>query len=346
LSTVTSSPAPKSLLDRIRSIVGKGLVAHSRSYREALATIAELRRVAAGSTDLDHAAAEQRVAELNGALTAMTAELRCTREQLEQTQDVLFKQQVDFGVIDHRTGEEIDRPADLPSILLVAPPKTGGAYIMTVLQRGLRLQRRWVTPGFFSPDVINGWRLDTFFKSGGCVAFHHTDASEINIWMLRQTSLKLLINVRDLRQCLISSIHYTLRHLPRPYSVLHPAEPPEAYGDWPFAAKLDWHIENQLPLYVDWITQWLRVVDAGILRAHISRYEDMVADQPAFFGAILDFYEIDRARFQFPTVDLDEKVNFRRGSIDEWRDVFSNAQKRRARQMIPERLMLRFGWRE
>lgn len=267
-----------------------------------------------------------------------------TQAALFHTQKVLRDQQVSCGLIDPVSEETIAPDRSLPSIFLVCPPKSAGSYIMHRLQRGLGLERRWITNGTFWPDLIRQGSLDQFRRTGGCIAFHHTEASSLNLFLLGQTDVKVLINLRDPRQCMLSAIHYALRHFPRGDRLVDPHEPPADFEAWSLERQIDWALDTLLEKYIAWIGGWRAAIESGQVKALETEYADMVRDETAFFRNILTFYGIPEDKLKAADLALDDTVNYRKGEVNEWDRVFTPAQKQRARAMIPEHLANRFGW--
>lgn len=329
----------------------RGALAEARgSLAETRAALEETQAALRHTQDVlrqQQSAQAETLAALRHTQEVMRQHQEDSQTALRHTQDVLWQHQIASGLIDKTSEMPVEPDRSLPSILLIAPPKTAGAYIMNTLLYGLRLERRWVSLGYFgSPDLFRHWILDAFWRDGGCIAFQHTDASATNLHFLKQTDLAIIVNVRDPRECLNSLVHYNLQHFPRPTHILQPAEPPNDYPDWSLERQIGWEIDMLLPNYVDWLNGWLDAVDRGDVRALITRYDDLVQDEEAFFEAILSFYAIPKEKFAHPRLALDTKVNFRSADPDEWRRVFTDEQKRRALTMIPDRLMTRFGWLE
>lgn len=277
-------------------------------------------------------------------LNHLRAAFRQTQDALFFTQKVLRDQQVSCGLIDPVSEETIAPDRSLPSIFLVCPPKSAGSYIMHRLQRGLGLERRWITNGTFWPDLIRQGSLDQFRRTGGCIAFHHTEASSLNLFLLGQTDVKVLINLRDPRQCMLSAIHYALRHFPRGDRLVDPHEPPADFETWSLERQIDWALDTLLEKYIAWIEGWRAAIESGQIQALETEYADMVRDETAFFRNILAFYGIPEDKLKAADLALDDTVNYRKGEVNEWDRVFTPAQKQRARAMIPEHLANRFGW--
>jgi len=127
----------------------------------------------------------------------------------------------------------------------------------------------------------------------------------------------------------------------------------ENFFSMTFHDQIDWQIEKgYLPEAIKFIEDWLRANTLSYFPTKIlfTKYEDLVANPVELFNTILDFYGIDKSNFAYPDHPEKEKnsllLNYRKGMIDEWREVFTPEQAERASSMIPHRLLDRFGWPE
>lgn len=209
------------------------------------------------------------------------------------------------------------------------------------------MEQRWVALGYFgSPDLFKVGHFNKFWQDKGCISFIHTEFNEFNLYLLKQTNLKIILNTRDPRQCINSLVHYNLKHIPQKNDVLHPAQPPIEFADWTFERQVDWQIEHHMENYVNWMTKWLDAVDSREVNGLVVSYDNLVKNEDAFFERILDFYEIPHSKFSRPKMTLDSKVNFRKGDPNEWRNAFTKEQIHKCQTYIPDALMERFGWEE
>ncbi|MEZ5667274.1 MAG: hypothetical protein R3F55_07555 [Alphaproteobacteria bacterium] len=230
-------------------------------------------------------------------------------------------------------------------ILFTSMPKSGTYFVTSMLGKGLAIQPRIVANQYFPYDSIRFFEIQALARDGG-ISQDHFDASPLNLTHIGRFFDRVTVMVRDPRQAMLSWIHFIdgFRDNPETYLFIYPPLP-EAYFDRPLADRVDWAIEHWLPLLVEWTEGWLRVADrGGPLKVHIGRYEDMVADQDAFFAAMLDFHAVPRGRFVKPHIPLGDAVHFRRGETDEWRRVMSPAQQAAAEARIPESVAARLGW--
>jgi len=143
---------------------------------------------------------------------------------------------------------------------------------------------------------------------------------------------------------MISLAYYVRTQLPRDRTVLHRFEPTNEFLSWPLEQQIDWYIERAFSAYGEWIGNWTCAIDRGVLNGIVLSFEELVANECIFFRRILEFLGIDPDRFKIPGLPLDQSTNFRLGRVDEWRDVFTRAQKARTAELLPAALRNRFGW--
>ena len=102
-------------------------------------------------------------------------------------------------------------------------------------------------------------------------------------------------------------------------------------------------------MLLEWTKGWVRAADATrpVLDILFTRYEDLRADEEALFRRILDHYSIAGMSMNMnPPASSDAALHRRKGQADEWRSVFSAAQRRRASGLLPADQCERFGWPE
>ena len=243
-------------------------------------------------------------------------------------------------------------PPNLPSILLVAIPKSGGMFIRTVLAQSLQLQEVGIDSGHFPYGIIMPKPMVEFLK-GGQICHNHIDASAANLWYLRHTGSKLILHLRDPRPALLSWLHHIntaeagARQDPK-LLWMHPViDLGPSYFDLPLAARLQLLIENYGPIFVGWIEAWLKAESAGDLDMLVTTYEQFLGDRAAFMERILNFCGIpaDQYEDKFAWVwEHRAEYNYRHGDNNEWRTVFTRQQQRDINSMIPSDLAERFGW--
>lgn len=242
-----------------------------------------------------------------------------------------------------------DRMTALPSIMLVAIPKSGSVFTRTMLGRGLGLHPLTVSAGAFPHYSLDARRLQKF-QRGGVIVSNHLDASAENLQFLSAFVDRWVVHVRDPRSVLLSWVH----HLQRLYKARHAdinelllvcPTPPEALFERDFSEQLDWNLENFLPCVVSWTRRWLAAYDSSANNILLTSYADLLRGEEEFLFKILDFYGVSRGLFEkIPLERTIEASHFRTGRPDEWRDALTSSQILRATKMIGDDLLARFEW--
>ncbi|GEM_PF-3071336 len=229
--------------------------------------------------------------------------------------------------------------------------RSASGYVEHSLRNGLGLHNGCAIPanvGWY-PDVIIS--LPSFALSSwpvqDAVISYHIPATRANLMALNLSVDKLVVHVRDPRQGLVSYAHY-LRYLKRTNNIyaLLEARLPEDYFLLSFEDQISWQIKNSyLPVAINWINSWVEAQNDPTFYPKIlfTTQEHLVADNRSFFESILEFYEIDKSRFQFPDKPVFKpNTHMRKGRVDEWKEVFTSEQCERASNMMPERLKKMF----
>jgi hypothetical protein len=109
-------------------------------------------------------------------------------------------------------------------------------------------------------------------------------------------------------------------------------------------AILDWCLEYYLPLLIRFLRDW-RAVEADStqpISVLFSSFEQFRLNPAAYFDRVLSFYGIGKENYT--EAAKAEVVHLRKGRVDEWRSVFTEAQQRRAWAQIPADMAAEFGW--
>ena len=235
----------------------------------------------------------------------------------------------------------------LPPMLFTTMPKSGTYFISRLFGEGLFIGTRIVSHQYFPDDVIRQPEL-RILSRGSCISQDHFGASKINLTHIRRHVNRMIVHLRDPRQAMLSYIHYLSterfrRNELETHLFIYPTLPADFF-ERDLASKIDWGVENWLPLLVSWVDEWVNADNGDGLNIKFTRYEDLVADEEMFVADVLGFFGIPESRFFHPTILPDEEVHFRKGETDEWMQVFSPAQIRAANARVPETLATRFAW--
>lgn len=233
-----------------------------------------------------------------------------------------------------------------PGILLNTLPKSGSIYLLTYLSKALHLQQKSVALGYFPNDLAD-WQGIKAIGSGGRIAQTHLDASPANLQIFEYYLRRWIVHIRDPRQALLSWVHHLVKH--RSMREDLPLEscpaPPQEYYDYTLGRQIDWQIGVFLPQAVRWIEDWLAYARSMRASVLITTFEDLVRSEPVFIRTVMAFYGVQAHQALNVEVTKNDATHFRAGQVDEWMEVFTPDQARRAAKVIPETLLNEFRWR-
>ena len=236
----------------------------------------------------------------------------------------------------------------LPAMLINTVPKSASESIWNKLAEGLSLAQGHLSIGLFPDCCLIPFRVRTAAE-GGLIAKEHISATPFNLEVLAESGLdRMICHLRDPRQATLSWVHFVRddvsMRLMAP--IWRKIVPPLAVPKDDLAKQIDWSIDHYLPHLIAFIRGWVEAdEDPGqSIKVLFLSFEEFRAEPAAYFEQVLAFYDIDRRRFAAETEA--EVVHLRKGLLDEWRQVFSAAQQKRAWDLIPPDLAERFGWRK
>lgn len=249
------------------------------------------------------------------------------------------------------------------AIIFCGIDSSAGVFITNELADGLGIPKRDKIINEISATCTIAYpSLMQHIREGGISHAHLSPRIE-NLIMLHCSGIKkLVVHVRDPRQIILSSAYW--------YDKLYQQSTSENdqlnlmllennlganYFNLSFDAKFEVLLERRLPLVLSFIEDWLRVSEDPRWNFKIlfTTFEDFKTKREAFYRAILDFYGIPQEKFhlpeQEPTPDTDyfnkkNNLYFRKGSLDEWRRIYSPAQVATINGLIPSYVFERFGW--
>jgi hypothetical protein len=235
---------------------------------------------------------------------------------------------------------------NLGSMVISTLPKSASESIWNRLAEGLGLAQCYLSLGLF-PDCCLVPARAAEAARGGLVTKEHIAPTAHNLATLARSGIdRVIVHHRDPRQATLSWTHFARddvnQRLMAP--LWRKIVPPAQVLNQDLGAQIDWCIENYLPLLVRFLADW-RAADADPERpisALFMSFETFRVEPARYFDRVLEFYGVPRERF---AADAEAAVvHLRKGQIDEWRGVFSAAQRRRAWDLIPEDMAEAFGW--
>ncbi len=262
-------------------------------------------------------------------------------------------QSLDFPVLPVRATQEAFESrrqaaiaAGRQAMLITTVPKSASESIWNRLAEGLSLGQCHLSLGLFPDCCLLPSRV-RFAARGGLIVKEHIAATAHNRKTLVEYGLdRLVVHLRDPRQALLSWVHFVRDDVSQ--RLLAPLwrkiVPPSEIFSRSLEAQLDWGIDHYLPHLIDFVRDWAAAdadPESG-LRVHFASFEQFRLDPESYIDGVLAFYDIDKAAFRQDSEA--EVVHLRKGLIDEWREVFTPAQKERAWSLIPDEMAERHGW--
>jgi hypothetical protein len=236
----------------------------------------------------------------------------------------------------------------LPPILINALPKSASESLWNRLAAGLDMAQAHISLGLFPDCTLVGPRVASLAE-GGLIAKEHVPAKPHNLAQLERHGVqKMLFHQRDPRQATLSWAHFVKddvsMRLMAP--IWRRIVPPAEVLARDLASIIDWSIDCYLPLAVDFIAGWAEAADRPdrkieVLFLDFETYRTAPRD---YIARVLAFYDIAPGRYREREGEAAEVVHLRKGALEEWREVFTPEQARRAWQRMPEGLAARFGW--
>lgn len=192
------------------------------------------------------------------------------------------------------------RARRLPPVLLVTVPKSASETVWSRLSEGLRLPRAHLSLGLFPHCLLLPDRLQAFAR-GGIAAKEHIRPTRHHLRALAETGVRrLVVHLRDPRQCLLSWAHFVLEDVSRRRlgPLWRDTVPPKTVLDAGIAAVLDWCLDHVLPLHVAFVRDWLvaaREREGPEIR--FTTFEDFRAEPDGLLAALLEWFGVDPADF-------------------------------------------------
>ena len=235
----------------------------------------------------------------------------------------------------------------LPVMLLNTMPKSASESIWNKIAEGLEMPQAHLSMGVF-PDCCVVPRRVAAAGRGGMILKEHLMPTPFNLRVLASAGVdRVVCHVRDPRQATLSWAHFSRDDVG--WRLMGPiwrkVVPPVGGAMGDLGEQIDWALENFMPWIVRFAEEWKKVQDdeAAPVKVMFTSFEDFREAPADYFDRVLDFYGIDRSLF---AAEADaEVVHLRKGEKDEWREVFSTGQRKRAWGMLSGPLADAFGWK-
>ncbi|MBI4767539.1 MAG: hypothetical protein HY787_23585 [Deltaproteobacteria bacterium] len=227
----------------------------------------------------------------------------------------------------------------LPSPLLVTQNKSGSVSVANILSSGFDLP--CVTYSLANLQVIPSM-LREYLRGGACFVTHLLPTRQ-NIDLLKAAGIKkMMVHLRDPRQIVLSLAHHIQKYKKHDY-----------FERQRMIANHSSNLRHCIDDLIDrvWLPtlkfqlEWLAASQE--IDISFTTFEQFITDPPAFLERLLDAYGGDRNCFNRSaafSLDINTDRHFRKGELEEWREVFTAAQIDRVNSTMPNDLKSFFEW--
>ncbi len=227
-----------------------------------------------------------------------------------------------------------------PNIVVIALPKSGSTSISSAIAAHLNYSylefpNRQGT-GFFSNSVPVA-RCYQNIENIGAVIHSHILPRRNHVNLLSaQTDLKFIVHVRDPREALVSALDMVHRRSTYQFMVRKPD-----LLELPLEGQLDWMISNYLPVQIDWISRWWTIAQTNSpIKIKLSTFSDLqFKGQDA---TALDLIKAIGLDVHCEEMKTERRRYNQRKLKGSWQELFSQQQKNRAADAIPESIRSQF----
>jgi len=248
--------------------------------------------------------------------------------------------------VEFNTRRETSIARGLPTLVISTLPKSASESIWNKLAQGLGLAQCYFSLGLFPDCCLIPSRVAEAAK-GGVAVKEHIGPTAHNIATLRDAGIdRLIVHHRDPRQAALSWAHFVRDDVGK--RVMGPLwrkiVPPAGVLAAGMAELNDWCIDRYLPLQIEFLTGWRAVAAQADppLSVLFMSFESFLSEPETYFAKVLDFYGI--AQTDFVAGAKAETIHLRKGETQEWRGVFSEAQRKRAWEIIPPEMARDYDW--
>jgi hypothetical protein len=234
----------------------------------------------------------------------------------------------------------------LPAMLINTVPKSASESIWNKLAEGLGAAQAHLSLGLFPDCCVIPFRAEASAQ-GGIIAKEHLLPTAHNLGVLAAHGIERIVcHQRDPRQATLSWAHFVRDDVSMRLMgpIWRKIVPPLSVPRDDLSRQIDWCIEHYLPLLIDFARDWARVSDdpAQPLQVLFLSFEAFHREPAGYYDRVLDFYGIDQGLFAGEAEA--EVVHLRKGQLEEWRQVLTPAQQKKAWNAMPRELAERFAW--
>lgn len=226
------------------------------------------------------------------------------------------------------------------AFLLTSLPKSGTIFLQNWIQLMLMNHASKTPPvinigaSTFPADILDLSKILDILEQKG-VGMRHFDCSPQNIQVIEELKIPVIVHTRDPRSSLLSWIHHSIRLIKEGQKVQllrNTPKPPIALFEKTLAEIIDWHLDNYLPGQCQWISEWKKYAENNPL-IKIKEFSELKENPLQYIASICEFIGTNDEKIMDPP-NPEDGVHFRKGLVDEWKDIFSKPQQEKANQIL------------
>jgi len=259
----------------------------------------------------------------------------------------------------------------LPPIVLSTLPKSGSGFFQRILEDSLGL----MPVHFDDSDFILDSSMLSHLKIGNRYLNAHIDATHKNIILLTSNIKKMIVNIRDPRNAMVSMIHwidYQQKNGLFAYNNKTRLQLKDVY-QMDFDEKFKIFFDIFYKIHMHFLNRWFKVLNIEFnskrksiftmtkpyseeisdsedppcsTEVLLTTHEDIVnLGEEKIFETLLNFYEIPTTLFRYKLVKKDmETSRFRTGRTDSWKTELNSEQQEQVTSLVPREWCTYFGW--
>ena len=234
------------------------------------------------------------------------------------------------------------------NIIVTTLPKSGTVFLKRSLSYLYDLSIQDITSSSKLLTTFDKYRVNpnaafNFFLSNNVCIDHIPYENMTVLAENAPADFKVVVHLRDPRQHLLSFFKMFESHLESRYSLLNRDIYCYFGIDWrkyekmSVTEKLDLYVEKSFPNALHFIQEWIENTNKWDNIIYTDYERDFARDNASLIKIIAQFYGRDFTDMHRSWLKKPQKgqLNFRKGSVDEWRNAFTREQQRKMWQSIP-----------
>ena len=222
----------------------------------------------------------------------------------------------------------------LPSLLFIPMGGSASVSIGSMLGAGFRLP--CVTYSLIDQRIVPSWAHD--YQRGGALYVTHLHGEPPVIRALQETGpWRPVVHLRDPRQSFVSRMFFYLDGMPYLKDLDN-----TGFYKAERSRQIEIFIRVHWQPTIKWVTDWLEA--SRTLDVTFVHYEEFQADHKAYMAKVIKAAGAPFDNFDWSVLDSVTPSHFRKGLLNEWRELLTPEQIALLNQQITPEMKDRFNW--